>query len=56
MPPLHERFLMVIAAERKEMRATSRRRFLIDGAKMAGGDALGLAFAGVPAGAGLRGS
>jgi plastocyanin len=55
MQPLHERFLTVIAAERTETRATSRRGFLSGGAKVAGGGALALAFAGA-AGTGLHSS
>ncbi len=50
--PLHERFLEAIADERQ--RLASRRGFLVGSAKVAGGGALALAFAGT-AGRGVSG-
>ncbi len=54
MRPMHEQFLTAIADERR--RINSRRGFLTGTAKVAGGSALAMAFAGVPGARGLRGA
>ena len=51
MRQLHERFLDAVALERRH---TSRRGLLAGGAKLAGGSALALTFAGAPVVGGLR--
>ncbi len=53
MRPMHEQFLTAIADERR--RISSRRGFLTGTAKVAGGGALAMAFAGVPVALGARG-
>ncbi len=54
MRPMHEQFLAAIADERQ--RISSRRGFLAGTAKVAGGGALAVAFAGLPVARGLRGA
>ncbi|MDP9358894.1 MAG: hypothetical protein M3R02_27175, partial [Chloroflexota bacterium] len=54
MRPMHEQFLTAIAEERR--RISSRRGFLTGTAKVTGGSALAMAFAGVPGARGLRGA
>ena len=52
MRPMHEQILEAVHAERR--RLSSRRGFVAGGAKLAGGGALALAFAGAPGAGALR--